>query len=292
MHPLAESLSIQLRSDGHTDCADYVFADRQRLKQILLNLLSNAVKYNRAGGEVEVGCELTAPTRLRLTVSDTGPGIPADQLDLLFVPFERLGADRTRIEGTGIGLALSRRLAEAMGGSMGVDSVVGTGSTFWVELPVVEGPIERYERLNGDAAEDAASSSSDRQPLSVLYIEDNLANLRLVQRVMGRHRDLEIIPAMQGRLGLELAREHDPILILLDLHLPDISGEAVLQELRDDPATASIPVVVVTADATTGQTQRLLAAGAVGFLTKPFDVKELLRIVDDAVAEAVARPSV
>jgi signal transduction histidine kinase/CheY-like chemotaxis protein len=290
MRPLAVNHSIDLAGDQHASCAEYVFADRQRLKQILLNLLSNAVKYNRIGGAVEVDCELASPTRLRRKVTDTGPGIPSDQLDLLFVPFERLGADRTRIEGTGIGLALSRRLAEAMGGSMGVESAVGRGSTFWVELPIVEGPVERYERLNGDADE-APTAVSEVHPLSVLYIEDNLANLRLVQRVMQRRNDVEIIPAMQGRLGLELAREHRPTLILLDLHLPDIAGDVVLQQLCDDPVTASIPVIVVSADVTAGQTQRLLAAGASRYLGKPIDVGELLRIVDDVVEQARTRPN-
>jgi signal transduction histidine kinase/ActR/RegA family two-component response regulator len=290
MRPLAVHQSIELSSERHASCAEYVFADRQRLKQILLNLLSNAVKYNRVGGAIAVDCELTAPTRLRLKVTDTGPGIRTDQLELLFVPFERLGADRSRVEGTGIGLALSRRLAEAMGGSMGVESVVGQGSTFWVELPVVEGPIERYERLNGDSGE-ATPTSTGGRPHAVLYIEDNLANLRLVQRVMEKRTDVEIIPAMQGRLGLELAREHDPILILLDLHLPDIAGDVVLQQLCDDPATASIPVIVVSADATSGQTQRLLAAGASGYLSKPINVSELLRIVDDVVEEVGSLPN-
>jgi signal transduction histidine kinase/CheY-like chemotaxis protein len=280
VRPLAANQSIQLVGHSHANCAEHVFADRQRLKQILLNLLSNAVKYNRVGGTVEVDCELSTPNRLRLKVSDTGPGIPDDQLDRVFVPFERLGAERSRVEGTGIGLALSRRLAEAMGGSIGVESTVGRGSTFWVELPVVEGPVERYERL-GRVDDAPTRPSSDTPARKVLYIEDNVANLRLVQRIMERRHDIEIIPAMQGRLGLELAREHHPMLILLDLHLPDIAGDLVLQQLCDDPATASIPVVVVSADATSGQTQRLLAAGASGYLSKPFDVSELLRVVDD-----------
>jgi signal transduction histidine kinase/ActR/RegA family two-component response regulator len=286
IRPLARHQSIQLAGGRHPSCAEYVFADRQRLKQILLNLLSNAVKYNRLGGAVAVECDLPTPTRLRLKVSDTGPGIREEQLDLLFVPFERLGAERSRVEGTGIGLALSRRLAEAMGGAMGVESTVGQGSTFWVELPVVEGPVERYERL-GRRTTTTMEPSSGTPPRTVLYIEDNVANLRLVQRVMERRQDIEIIPAMQGRLGLELAREHHPILILLDLHLPDIAGELVLQQLCEDPATAAIPVIVVSADATPGQTQRLLAAGASGYLSKPFDVSELLRIVDDLRADAI-----
>jgi hypothetical protein len=262
-----------------------VFADRQRLKQILLNLLSNAVKYNRLNGNVDIVCDRVDLTRLRIKVADTGPGIPADQIARLFVPFERLGAERTDIEGTGIGLALSQRLAEAMGGSIGVESVPGKGSTFWVELPLVEGPVERFERLQGDdAPPEPAAVDSRRQ--TVLYIEDNLANLKLVQRVVAHRSDVEIMAAMQGGLGLDLAREHHPALILLDLHLPDLTGDQVLQQLRENPTTTSIPVVVVSADATPGQQQRLLTAGATAYLTKPYEVQELLRIIDEALAKS------
>jgi len=285
IRPLAAQHSIQLVGDRHATCDTYVFADRQRLKQILLNLLSNAVKYNRVGGTVSLCCEQPEPTRLRLKVTDTGPGLRPDQLSLLFVPFERLGADRTDIEGTGIGLALSRRLAEAMGGTLDVDSRLGQGSTFYVELPLVEGPVERYERLNdrGQGPEPDRATGVKRH--AVVYIEDNLANLKLVQRVTANRNDIEIIPAMQGRLGIELAREHQPVLILLDLHLPDLDGEQVLQQLRDDPDTAAIPVIIVSADATRGRVQRLLSAGAVAYLTKPFDVRELLRTFDDRLPD-------
>jgi signal transduction histidine kinase/ActR/RegA family two-component response regulator len=283
IRPLAEQRSIQMQGDRHACWENHVFADRQRLKQILLNLLSNAVKYNRQHGTVNIFCDHPDLTHLRIKVADTGPGIRAEQLGRLFVPFERLGAERTDIEGTGIGLALSQRLAEAMGGTVGVESTPGEGSTFWVELPVVEGPVERYERLQGDDAP-AESATFDERRQTVLYIEDNLANLKLVQRVVAHRSDVEIISAMQGRLGLDLAREHQPALILLDLHLPDIAGDQVLQQLRENASTTSIPVVVVSADATAGQQQRLLAAGASAYLTKPYEVQELLRIIDDALA--------
>lgn len=285
IRPLAEQRSIQLNGERHACWGNHVFADRQRLKQILLNLLSNAVKYNRQHGSVTIFCEHPNESRLRIKVGDTGPGIPAEQIGQLFVPFERLGAERTEIEGTGIGLALSRRLAEAMGGSIGVESVPGEGSTFWVELPLVESPVERYERLGGDAPPEPLSVMDERRQ-TLLYIEDNLANLKLVQRVVAHRSDVEIIPAMQGGLGIDLARQHQPALILLDLHLPDISGDRVLQQLRQHPATATIPVVIVSADATAGQKQRLLTAGASEYLTKPYEVQELLRIIDDALARA------
>jgi len=278
--PLATQRTIHLIGGRDAACSEYVLADRLRLQQVLLNLLSNAVKYNRLGGTVAVSCERSGSTRLRIKVSDTGNGIPQEQLGRLFTPFERLGAERSEIEGTGIGLSLSRQLAEAMGGVLGVETVVGEGSTFWVELPLVEGPVDRYERLNmrGRSDLDDAPSANHR---TVLYIEDNLANVTLVQRIAAQRKGVEIIPAMQGRLGLELAREHIPALVLLDLHLPDISGDEVLQRLRDDPVTAKIPVVIVSADATPGQIQRLLNAGALAYLTKPIDVTELLGMLDD-----------
>jgi signal transduction histidine kinase/CheY-like chemotaxis protein len=280
IRPLATQRTIHLIGGRDAACSEYVLADRHRLQQVLLNLLSNAVKYNRLGGTVAVSCEPSSSTRLRIKVSDTGNGIPQEQLGRLFTPFERLGAERSEIEGTGIGLSLSRQLAEAMGGFLGVETVVGEGSTFWVELPLVEGPVDRYERLNtrSKSERDGAPSESRR---TVLYIEDNLANVTLVQRIVAQREDVEIIPAMQGRLGLELAREHLPALVLLDLHLPDISGDEVLQRLRDDPVTAKIPVVIVSADATAGQIQRLLNAGALAYLTKPIDVAELLGILDE-----------
>jgi PAS domain S-box-containing protein len=280
MRPMADQHGIHLVADAGRTCPDYVFADRQRLKQVLLNLISNAVKYNRRGGTVALGCEHGEGT-VRIRVSDTGAGIPADRLAKLFTPFERLGAEQTGIEGTGIGLALSQRLAEAMGGELGVESTVGSGSTFWLELPTAEGPVERYERLTPPPMPAAPAVGDQR---CVLHIEDNLANLRLVERILAQRSGLRVVAAMQGRLGLELAREHRPVLVLLDLHLPDMGGDLVLQRLRDDPATASIPVVVVSADATPRQAQRLLNAGAIAYLTKPIDVGALLRQVDTALA--------
>jgi signal transduction histidine kinase/CheY-like chemotaxis protein len=287
VRPLAAQYSIKLIGGRDSMCAEYVFADRQRLQQILLNLLSNGVKYNRVGGTVAVSCEMRGATQLRIKVADTGYGISQEQLGHLFTPFERLGAERSEIEGTGIGLALSRQLAEAMGGTLDIESTVGQGSTFWVELPLVEAPIERYERLNILGTPEAHGGRLPADRRTVLYIEDNLANLTLIQRIVAERDGIEIIPAMQGRLGLELAREHKPAVVLLDLHLPDISGDEVLQRLRDDPVTSTIPVVIVSADATPGQVQRLLNAGALAYLTKPIDVGQLLQILDDHVLPKV-----
>jgi signal transduction histidine kinase/ActR/RegA family two-component response regulator len=289
VRPLASGRSVHLLAHGAGTCEAYVFADRQRLKQILLNLLSNAVKFNRAGGTVSLSCGEPAEGRMRINVTDTGPGIRPEHLGLLFTPFERLGAEQTDTEGTGIGLALSLRLAEAMGGTLDVTTAVGQGSTFWVELPVVEGPVQRHERL-GDAAPAAEPAPHAGRRRTVLHIEDNLSNLKLVERVLAQRPGVEVIAAMQGRLGLELAREHRPALVLLDLHLPDLGGDQVLERLRDDPETAAIPVVIASADATPGQVRRLLAAGAAAYLTKPLDVRELLRLLDEALIETEGRP--
>ena len=281
MRPLAAARSIRLSASPEATCVQYVFADHQRLKQILLNLVSNAIKYNRMGGSVALTCEHTSPTRLRLKVTDTGPGILDADIARLFVPFERLGAGLTDVEGSGIGLALSRRLVEAIGGSIGVESEPGHGSTFWIELPLVEGAIDRYERLQEVETLHGYVTTSAPFRRSLLYIEDNLANLTLVERIIADRTDLEIIPAMQGGLGVDLARQHQPALILLDLHLPDTNGEIVLQQLRDDPTTRCIPVIIVSADATLGQIQRLTSAGASAYLTKPINVREFLRLLDE-----------
>ena len=280
IRPLADQRGIQIVLDTSGACDCYVFADRQRFKQVLLNLLSNAVKYNRRMGTVALSCEQASETRVRIRVTDTGMGIPAERLGMLFTPFERLGAEQTGEEGTGIGLSLSKRLAEAMGGSLWADSTLGQGSTFTVELPRVEGPVERYERLGGEVAP-ATEPATGRHV--VLHIEDNLASLTLIERVLSQRAEVQLVAAMQGRLGLELAREHQPVLVMLDLHLPDMGGVEVLQRLRDDPLTASIPVVIVSADASPSHAQRLLSAGAAAYLPKPVDVRELLRLLDEAM---------
>jgi signal transduction histidine kinase/CheY-like chemotaxis protein len=281
MRPLAAEHHIHLVGDTRVTCNVHVFADRQRLKQILLNMLSNAVKYNRLGGTVAVSCQVTSG-RMRMRVTDTGPGIAPEHLSRLFEAFERLGAEHTDIEGTGIGLALSRGLAEAMGGSLGVETAVGTGSTFWIELPVVEDPVARFVRLDADLPATTAPHDTERR--TILYIEDNLSNLRLIERLLARREQVDLVASMQGRLGLDLARQHHPAVILLDLHLPDIDGEEILSRLREDPSTADIPVVILSADATTGRIQRLIAAGAHSYLTKPIDVRQLLSTIDGLLA--------
>jgi len=284
IRPLAAERDVQLR-DGLMVGADlHVLADRQRIKQVLLNLLANAVKYNRPDGTVLLAVTVTPEDRVRISVTDSGAGIPPSQVQHLFTPFERLGAEQTGIEGTGLGLALSRRLVEAMGGTLGVESTVGQGSTFWVELARSHDPLQQLEAKRKDLR--AAGGGELSQPARlVLYIEDNLSNLHFVEEVIALRPAIRLLSAMQGRLALDLAREHRPDLILLDLHLPDISGEEVLRRLQAAPETRQTPVVVISADATRGQNRRLLDAGARDYLTKPLDVRELLRVLDGIVAE-------
>ena len=284
IRPLADQHHIALAGPNVT-CGTHVLGDRQRLKQVLLNLLSNAVKYNREGGSVHLDCEPAPGERLRIKVTDTGLGIPPDAIERLFVPFERV-ADERGIEGTGLGLPLSKRLAEVMGGTLELASTPQQGSTFWIELPLAEAPVQQAERqLEGESAPAAEQADRTGPELTVLYIEDNLSNLQLVERVLGRRPGVRLISAMRPQLGLDLAGQHHPDLILLDLHLPDMPGEAVLRRLWSSPATDDIPVAILSADARPALIERLLGEGVREFLTKPLDVKELLGLVDAIAAE-------
>jgi PAS domain S-box-containing protein len=280
IHPLAEKWNVRFAGVPPEAVDRYVRADRQRLIQVLLNFLSNAAKFNRPEGTVTVSVEDVSGDRLRLTVSDTGLGIPPEKMTRLFTPFDRLGAEETGVEGTGLGLALTRRLVEAMGGTVGAESAVDRGSTFWLQLPRAESPT-------GTAPLPADASAPTSGPAgTVLCIEDNLSNLRLVEGVLAHRPGIKLLSAVQGGLGLELAKEHRLSLILLDLQLPDIPGAEVLRRLQRDPRTRQIPVVVLSADATPGQAKRLLADGAREFLTKPLDVKQFLRVLDDVLLDA------
>jgi CheY-like chemotaxis protein len=215
-------------------------------------------------------------------VRDNGPGIAPEDLHRVFAPFDRLGAERTGEEGTGLGLALSQRLVEAMGGTLTLDSTLGQGCTFWIDLDVEVSPMERLGRTNGNAA--AAFPSSTLPSATILYIEDNLANLTLIESILALEQAVDLIPALQGQLGIELARQHRPDLILLDLHLPDIPGTEVLRRLQEDSTTRDIPVVVISADATRGSIEKLLQNGARAYLTKPVDVDQFLETVRKELA--------
>jgi PAS domain S-box-containing protein len=279
MRPLATERTIQLAASADIDAGVHVLADRQRFKQVLLNLLNNAVKYTPFFGGVTVSYHVTGNEKVRVLVSDTGPGIPAEKLARLFTPFERLGAEQSVIEGTGLGLALSQRLMQGMGGSIGVESAVGKGSTFWIELSLTKSPIERLPRER--EANGARQPSSEPASRSILYIEDNLSNLALIEQMLAERPETALLTTMQGKVGLDLARQHSPDLILLDLHLPDLPGWDVLLQLKVDSTTRHIPVVVISADATKRQINRLMSAGAAHYLTKPLDVNKFFRVLDE-----------
>ncbi len=275
--PLAAKRNIRLDCDPPAVPPVCVMADRQRLGQVLLNLLSNAVKYSRPGDSVGVSGSV-AGARVRVRVADTGPGLPPDKMARLFTPFDRLGAEATGVEGTGLGLSLSKRLVEAMGGAMGAECAPGDGCTFWFELPAAAPPAESPP----PPAESELAAAPPGSHL-VLYVEDNPANVRVVEMALAHRPGVRLMSALQGGLGADLAAQHRPDLVLLDLHLPDLGGEEVLRRLRDDPNTRATPVVVLSADATPRQVARLRAAGASDYLTKPLDLRDLLRVVDAAL---------
>jgi PAS domain S-box-containing protein len=285
IRPLAAERDIRIQPPSVGDCPWVVQADHQRLRQVLLNLASNAVKYNHHGGSIGFACQAAADGRVRILVQDTGPGIPADKLPRLFTPFDRLGAEQTDIQGTGMGLALSKRLTEAMGGTLTAHSVHGQGSTFTVELAQAEDPLARYQR-QAPTQSTPRRHPGDGPERTVLYVEDNPSNLRLVQRVLGERGGVRLVTATRGDAVQGLVRQHRPDLVLLDLHLPDLGGQEVLRRLRADPHTAHVPVVVVSADATASQIQRLLTAGAADYLTKPLDVDRFLEVVDQLLQAA------
>ncbi len=270
-------VNVDVQQNGALERA--VLVNRQRLNQILLNLLSNAVKYNRPGGQVTVFCREMPSARLRIAVEDTGPGIAAEDFPRLYVPFDRLGAERTDVPGTGLGLALCKNLVEAQGGQIGVESVVGQGSTFWVQLPLAAPSATAPPAAATPAAAPPVQGKrrGARTPSQkVLYIEDNGSNLRLIERLLQRRSGVRLLTATNGRDGLEITRRERPDLVLLDSHLPDLPGHEVLAALQADPATQEIPVVVVSADALPASIERMLAAGARDYLTKPLDVHRLV----------------
>jgi signal transduction histidine kinase/ActR/RegA family two-component response regulator len=268
--PQAADFGVRLQVPAHVT-SEFVHADRQRLQQVLLNLVSNAIKYNRQSGTVELATEVAGGT-VRIHVQDTGPGLAADQIERLFHPFERLDAARTGVEGTGLGLALSRTIVEAMGGRILVESTMGVGSTFTVELDAGEVTDEHRATL--------APFREPATPVTVVYVEDNQANIRLVERIANRRPRIRIVSVDDGDRALGTIRKEQPSLVLLDLNLPGLQGDRILEQIRSDPSTADLPVAILSADATPAQAARLRTLGAQHYLTKPIDVTKLLEVLD------------
>lgn len=250
-----------------------VMADATRLRQVLVNLMSNAIKYNRTEGRIDIECHPAAAGCLRVSVIDTGPGVAPTLLPRLFRPFDRLGAEFTATEGTGIGLTLVKQLIELMNGRVGALSTPGQGSTFWFELP------RAAQRENSIAA--AASALPAARPGTVLYIEDNAANVRVMRAMFEQMPQLRLLTASDGDSGLASARQHRPDIILLDIHLPGRDGYSVLADLRADAQTHAIPVVALTADAMPTEVERGARAGFARYLTKPVDLRLLIATIDE-----------
>lgn len=275
IQPLAQSQGIRIDHDSFADVA--VQADPLRLKQVLINLISNAIKYNRKGGHVRLHTAAAAGDAVRIMVTDSGFGIPPERLSELFQPFNRLGAETGAIEGTGIGLAISKRITEMMAGRIGVESEVGKGSMFWLELPRAELEAVPGHFLAEQTAPVAQQAAESRK--TILYVEDNAANLTLVQSIIAAHTKLTLIGATTAQTGLELAAEKHPDLILLDINLPGMDGFEALRRLRENPATCDIPVIAVTANAMPNEVERGRVAGFTDYLTKPLNIPHFLRVI-------------
>ncbi|MGM0633628.1 MAG: response regulator [Pseudomonadota bacterium] len=278
MAPIAEDHRVTLAPGPKME--SWVYADYTRLRQVLLNLLSNAIKYNRAGGSVLVTTERhESPNHLCLRVTDTGYGIERDQITRLFQPFERLDAQQTATEGTGIGLTITRRLVELMNGTIDVESTPGKGSTFRVVLPLaagteVPGTVVPHSRVNGHPT---GTTTTPRK--RILYVEDNPSNIKLIQQSLSSQGDLELLVAQSSRQGIEMALSHDPLLILLDINLPVMDGYQVLSSLKETDALPDTPIIAVTANGMPRDIERGLAAGFDDYLTKPLDIDNLIGII-------------
>jgi CheY-like chemotaxis protein len=287
IEPQARKRSIRMEFPNFAT-AQFVNADRTRFKQVLINLLFNAIKYNRPGGAVSIECAPGAPATMRISVRDTGAGLSPEQLEQLFQPFNRLGKEAGAEEGTGIGLVVTKRLVDLMGGTIGVDSIVGVGSVFWIELSLASAPRLEYP--------DAAQSTFVRPglgegvpPRTVLYVEDNPANLELVEQLIARRADLRLLSAADGDVGIEFARAYLPDVILMDINLPGISGLDAMKILRADAATAHIPIIALSANAVPRDIEESLEAGFFSYLTKPIKVDRFMETLDTALKIAEAR---
>jgi CheY-like chemotaxis protein/nitrogen-specific signal transduction histidine kinase len=271
------------------DVPCFLDADRTRVKQILINLLFNAIKYNRPQGSVVVEYALCSPDRVRISVRDTGSGLDPDRLAQLFQPFNRLGREAGAEEGTGIGLVVTKRLVELMGGTIGVESAVGVGSVFWIDLSVTRPP--QLGARDAERATHARPATVDGAPLhTVLYVEDNPANLELVEQLIARRPELHMLSAADGELGIEFARAYRPEVILMDVNLPGISGIEAMKILRADPSTAHIPIIALSANAVPRDVEKALAAGFFGYLTKPIKVDDFMSTLNIALERSIRVP--
>ena len=265
----------------------FINVDRTRIKQVLINLLFNAVKYNKPQGTVTVECEARPGEILRVSVRDTGTGLTREQLDQLFQPFNRLGREFGSEEGTGIGLVVTKRLVDLMGGAIGAESTVGEGSLFWIDLVLVEAPHFSLRESESASVDRTVPEGTPKRTL--LYVEDNPANLELVEQLIARRADLRLLSAADGGSGIEFARSYQPEVILMDINLPGISGIEAMKILRADPSTAHIPIIALSANAVPRDIEKGLEAGFFDYLTKPIKVNEFMKVLDVALRHAQER---
>lgn len=258
----------------------FVHADRTRVKQVMINLLSNAIKYNRHGGKVTVECTAGGPGMVRISVTDTGAGLSGEQMEQLFQPFNRLGQEDGAEEGTGIGLVVTKQLTELMGGAIGVESQVGVGTTFWIELTASSEPVLEEAAFDAPLMLRVSNGAALK---TLLYIEDNPANLTLVEQLIQRRSDLKLLTAIDGHTGIQLARAYQPDVILMDINLPGVSGFGCLKILQDDATTAHIPVMALSANAMPRDIEKGVEAGFLRYLTKPINVVEFMSALDFAL---------
>lgn len=286
IHPLANERDIKIYSALNADDQLFVSSDRQSLKQVLLNLMNNAVKYNKSGGNIHVEAhhipgDNAQKDTIRISITDSGIGILEEDIPKLFTPFERIGAHKTDIEGTGLGLAVVKKLIDTMGGTLGVESKLGEGSTFWIQLPATESQLRILANSEFESSENKLQKSKAG---TLLYIEDNSSNIELVEQILNFQRpQVQLISNMNGRQAVVLAIEYKPDLILLDLNLPDIHGSEVLKLLKSNPITKEIPVVVLSADAMQKQIENMITSGASSYLTKPLGLTDFLQVIDEFI---------
>lgn len=278
----AEKLGIQTSCSGESEVN--VWADRTRLRQILLNLLSNAIKYNRSGGSVTVLVHHEGSDRVRISVTDTGKGIASEKIAMLFQPFNRLDAENSNIEGTGIGLTITKRLVDAMRGAAGVESEVGVGSSFWIELPLATAHTHHQEQTSFDGTVLAQSIESTQH--IVLYIEDNPSNIKLVSNILELRKNIRLLTAHTPELGIEMALAHHPALILLDINMPGMDGYQVLEVVKADASMNATPIIAVTANAMPRDIEQGKVAGFAEYLTKPLNISYFLTTLDRLLAKA------
>ncbi|MDP6175272.1 MAG: ATP-binding protein, partial [Rhodospirillales bacterium] len=279
---MAEERSITLSGKKESDKG--INVDRTCFKQVIVNLLSNAIKYNKEGGSVTFGCKDQANGMVHIYVTDTGRGISEDRMAKLFDPFERLGSEHSEIEGTGIGLAISKKLVEAMGGTIGCESVPGEGSTFWIEFPCPQ-EIQK-EAMTGDGDDNRKPGLADipEIPGTLLYVEDNPENLELMELIVSGIRGMSIISAHNAELGMELAKAKNPDLIILDINLPGMNGIEAVKNLHECESTNKIPVLAISAAATEKDIEKGLEAGFLRYLTKPVQVPQVINAIESALA--------